>query len=170
MPIFIIVALLVLGGGYLFLSGDKSTATSTGEVAKVETPAPAPTPTTPTPAPTTPTQPVAAPTPAPVAMKKKYTDGQYSAEGSYVIPNKETEKITVSLTLKDGIVTEVSHTGSPKEQASILNHKKFSEGYKQLVVGKNIDEIALTVVNGASLTTKGFMNALEDIKTKATQA
>jgi uncharacterized protein with FMN-binding domain len=170
--LFILIALAALGGGYFFLSGDKAMQNTNPTVAQKtdEVDVPAPTPTTPTPAAPTPTQPIAAPTPAPVAMKKKYIDGQYSAEGSYVIPNKETEKITVSLTLKDGIVTEVSQTANPKEQASILNHKKFSESYKQFVVGKSIDEIALTVVNGASLTSKGFMGALEAIKTKATQA
>jgi NifU-like protein involved in Fe-S cluster formation len=87
-----------------------------------------------------------------------------------VIPNKETEKITVSLTLKDGVITEANFQGNPVEQGSIFNQKKFSEGYTALVVGKNIDDVALTVVNGASLTPIGFMEALKVIKTKATQA
>jgi uncharacterized protein with FMN-binding domain len=100
-------------------------------------------------------------------MKKKYIDGQYSADATYTVPENAVEKITVSLTLKDGMITAVDFTGNPKEQGSVFNQKKFSEGYKALVVGKNIDEVALTVVNGASLTPKAFMDALGQIKVKA---
>jgi uncharacterized protein with FMN-binding domain len=119
---------------------------------------------TPSPTPIVLTTPAAAPA---IPMKKKYVDGQYTAEGSYVLPNNEVEKITVSVTLLNGIITTVDYKGNPIEQGSIFNQKKFSEGYKALVVGKNIDEVNLTVVNGSSLTSLGFMEALKSIKVKA---
>ncbi|KXK09170.1 MAG: hypothetical protein UZ21_OP11001000228 [Microgenomates bacterium OLB22] len=43
----------------------------------------------------------------------------------------------------------------------------FAEGYKTQVVGKSIDELKLDVVNGSSLTPKGFEDALQKIKTEA---
>lgn len=154
MPVFIVIlAIAILGGGYLFFMGDKT---------PVET-APVAVTTTPTPEPVAPVMPPV----APVAGKQKYFDGQYSAEGSYEIPNKEIEKITVSLTLKGGIVTAADFTSNPEEAGSKFNQGKFREGFQAEVVGKNIDEVALTVVNGASLTPKGFMSALEAIKVKA---
>ncbi len=36
-----------------------------------------------------------------------------------------------------------------------------------VVVGKKIDEVQLTKVAGSSLTPKGFMDALEKVKTEA---
>ena len=36
-----------------------------------------------------------------------------------------------------------------------------------MVVGKNIDEVAITKVAGSSLTPKGFTDALEKIKADA---
>jgi hypothetical protein len=45
----------------------------------------------------------------------------------------------------------------------------FAEGYQAEVVGKSLDEIDLDVVNGSSLTPKGFMDALDDIKAGAQQ-
>ena len=146
MPVFIVIlAVALLGGGYFFFMGDKTVA----ETAPVA---------------------VIAPAPTPVAAKQKYFDGQYSAEGSYEIPNKEIEKVTVSLTLKDGMITAVDFVANPTEQASVYNVGKFKETYKSEVVGKNIDEVALTVVNGASLSPKGFMDALSAIKVKAQTA
>jgi hypothetical protein len=44
---------------------------------------------------------------------------------------------------------------------------KFKEGFEEAVVGKPLDEIALTVVNGSSLTPKGFMDALTKVKLEA---
>ncbi len=157
----IIVALIAIGGGYLFFTkapaAPAAPTTPIVEEAQAQPTAPV---TTETPAPV-------APVAAPVSMKKKYIDGQYSADATYTVPENAVEKITVSLTIKDGVITAADFTGEPKEQGSVFNQKKFSEGYKALVVGKNIDEVALTVVNGASLTPKAFMDALGQIKVKA---
>ncbi len=164
--LIVLAAVVVLGGGYFFFSSGDAPAENENIAATtpvVET-VPAPVPVTP------PLAPETTPPPAVVPTKKKYFDGQYSAEGSYVIPNQEVEKLTVSLTLKDGIVTAVDFTSNPEESGSKFNQKKFSDGYKALVVGKDIDTITLTVVNGSSLTPIGFTEALKAIKVKATVA
>lgn len=153
----VVVALVLFGGGYYFFTGDKSAETAPTPVVETAPVAPV------APAPVAETVPVA---PAP-SMARKYIDGQYSADASYTVPNGTQEKITVSLTLKDGIITAADFTGTPIETGSKFNQGKFREGFKAEVVGKKIDEIALTVVNGASLTSKGFMDALGQIKTKA---
>jgi len=162
--LFIALAALVLvGGGYFIFSGDKTPAETT-------TPTPAPI-AQPVPTPVTP-EPTTSGTPpvAPVAGKKKYFDGQYIAEGSYVVPNGTTETLTVSLTLKDGIITDADFISTPIEAGSKFNQGNFRKGFKDLVVGKDIDSVNLTVVNGSSLTPKGFMSALATIKTKAQTA
>lgn len=104
-----------------------------------------------------------------VSSGQKYANGTYTAIGTYPIPNGKLEEIRVTLTLTDGVVTDVNYTSNPEEKGSIANQAKFSAGYKAEVVGKNIDEINLTVVNGSSLTPMGFMDALKQVKQQASE-
>ncbi len=95
-----------------------------------------------------------------------YKDGTYKAVGDYVSPGGPRE-IDLSLTLKDGIVTASTFEGHATDPNSMRFQGEFKDGYKQFVVGKNIDEISITKVSGSSLTPKGFNDALEKIKTEA---
>lgn len=144
----VIIAILALGGGFIFWNS-KNTANS-----KVTTPAPIDTGTT-----NTPTTPV-------VADSKKYKDGTYTAPGTYTTPEGR-ENISITLVIKDDVVTSATFTASTNEKASEKYQGLFNDGFKTEVVGKSIDSISLTVVNGSSLTPKGFMDALAKIKTQA---
>jgi major membrane immunogen (membrane-anchored lipoprotein) len=111
--------------------------------------------------------------PAPTAMsssssvaKATYKDGTYSATGEYRSPAGNDE-IEVSLTLKDGIITDATFTGLAKMGKSKDFQAKFGEGYKAAVIGKPIDSLSLGVTNGSSLTPKGFMDAVAKIKAEA---
>ncbi len=95
-----------------------------------------------------------------------YADGTYTALGDYVSPAGP-EHITVTLTLKDGVVTEVSSSEEAENPKSQYMQKQFAEGISAAVTGKSIDSLDLAVVNGSSLTPKGFMDALEKIKEEA---
>lgn len=100
------------------------------------------------------------------AMAVKYKDGTYSAKGQYQNPSS-LEEVDVTITLVDGKVTDATFAGTPDVPTTKLMQGKFSEGFEEEVVGRQIDEIALTVVNGSSLTPKGFMDALNKIKEEA---
>ncbi|MCR4326131.1 MAG: hypothetical protein NUV52_00555 [Candidatus Roizmanbacteria bacterium] len=106
---------------------------------------------------------------AEIMKKSKYSNGTYEAIGNYTSP-AQVEEIDITLTLKNGVVTDSQFVGKATHEKSQAMQKLFSEGYKEQVVGKSIDEIALTVVNGSSLTPKGFMDALQKIKTEAAQS
>lgn len=95
-----------------------------------------------------------------------YTDGDYTAVGNYVSPAGP-EQITVTLSLEKGIVTKVSSTEESSNPKSQYMQKQFAEGISSAVTGKPIDSLNLTVVNGSSLTPKGFMDALQKIKEEA---
>lgn len=103
---------------------------------------------------------------APAAENQSYENGTYSATGTYTSPAGQ-ESVEVTLVLTDDIVTTATFTGNATHPASKLNQQKFAAGYEALVVGKPLDAINLTVVNGSSLTPKGFMDALVDIKAEA---
>ncbi len=104
-----------------------------------------------------------------VIKKSKYSDGTYKAIGNYTSPAQQ-EEIEITLTLEDDVVTNAVFTGKATHEKSKAMQALFSEGFNEQVVGKSIDSIALTVVNGSSLTPKGFMDALQKIKTEAAQS
>lgn len=95
-----------------------------------------------------------------------YKNGSYQAVGTYNSPAGG-EKVSVSLTINDDTVTAATFTGEATHPASKHWQAEFSKGFTQAVVGKKVDELALTVVNGSSLTPKGFMSALTTIKSEA---
>ncbi len=117
---------------------------------------------------TTPVMPVTTPE-TPVTDPKKtsvYKDGTYTATGSYMSPGGP-DKIGVTLTLKNDIVTDVSATEMAGDPTSKRFQGMFLSGYKQYVIGKNIASLSLTKVSGSSLTPKGFNDALLKIKAQA---
>lgn len=102
----------------------------------------------------------------PEAMAGNYKDGEYSAEGDYTSPGGA-ESMDVTLTLKNGVVTDANVVSNAERPISKQMQTKFIGGYKELVVGKKIDEINLSKVSGSSLAPKGFNDAVEKIKTEA---
>lgn len=95
-----------------------------------------------------------------------YTDGTYTADGSYQTP-ETVEEISVTLTLAEGVVTEVEVTGDPQAPESSRYQAEFIDGISDEVVGKSIDELNVSRVAGSSLTSGGFNDAVESIKEQA---
>lgn len=95
-----------------------------------------------------------------------YRDGTYSASGSYRTPGTY-ETINVSLTLKDGVVTDSSVQQTPQDPQAVAYQADFKNNYRPLVVGKKLGDIRLSRVSGSSLTSGGFNTALDSIKSQA---
>jgi uncharacterized protein with FMN-binding domain len=95
-----------------------------------------------------------------------YKDGTYSADGNYVSPNG-TETVGVELTLAGGTVTAVDITQHPSNPNTRKFQGEFAGGIAGQVVGKNIDELNVSKVAGSSLTSGGFNQAVEKIKSEA---
>lgn len=95
-----------------------------------------------------------------------YTDGTYEASGSYTSPNGQ-EEIDVSITLAGDVITAVTVTPEATNPNSVNYQGQFADGIAEVVVGKNIDEISVSRVAGSSLTSGGFNDAVEAIKTEA---
>ena len=100
------------------------------------------------------------------ASTSLYADGTYTAEGSYATP-ETVETISVTLTLSGDVVTAVEVTGDPQARESENYQGQFIGGIADVVVGKDIDELAVSRVAGSSLTSGGFNQALEQIKDEA---
>lgn len=95
-----------------------------------------------------------------------YTDGTYTAEGSYATP-ESVETISVTVTLESDVITAVEVSGDPQARESEEYQGKFIGGISDAVVGQDIDDISVSRVAGSSLTSGGFNKAIEDIKSQA---
>jgi hypothetical protein len=102
----------------------------------------------------------------PKQVKGPLKDGTYTAEGSYVSP-AGAESITVTLTLKDEVVTDAVVKSNATAKKSIFMQGMFIDNYTPMVVGKKITEIQLDKVSGSSLTPKGFNDAVAKIEAQA---
>jgi uncharacterized protein with FMN-binding domain len=95
-----------------------------------------------------------------------YTDGDYTAEGSYISPAGE-QSVKVQLTLKDDTVTAVTVTPEADDPQAKGFQEKFAGGISDAIVGKDIDTLNVSRVAGSSLTSGGFNKAIEAIKAEA---
>ena len=111
------------------------------------------------------------PTPAASASEEApsstYADGTYTAEGSYATP-ESVETIVVTVTLENDIITAVDVTGDPQKRESEEYQGRFIGGIADVVVGQDIDQISVSRVAGSSLTSGGFNQAIDTIKSEAT--
>lgn len=146
-PIIVIVAVLIAGGAYYTL-GKKPEQVAT-------------TPASTTIVATEPLKPVV-PSAGITVIAPTYKDGAYTADGTYQTP-KSTETLSVTLTLKNGVVVDSSIVQTAQDQKSVLYQEVFAAGYKEFVVGKKITDINVGVVSGSSLTGIGFNAAVANI-------
>jgi uncharacterized protein with FMN-binding domain len=156
MYMIVVLALVAVvgGGAFFFMNTSKEAAT-----------APQPTPVAQEATPET-AQPTSGTSDTAPVVAAAYKDGTYTQKGAYTSP-AGTESVEVSVTLAGDVVTAATFKGEATNPGSVKNQEKFATGYTSLVVGKKIDEISLTVVNGSSLTPVGFMDALAKVKTEA---
>jgi uncharacterized protein with FMN-binding domain len=95
-----------------------------------------------------------------------YRNGTYTATGDYVSPGGN-EHITVTVTLSSDKITAASVAPQPATSTSRQYQGMFASNFKQFVVGKDADEVSLSRVSGSSLTSRGFNDALDQIKQQA---
>lgn len=100
------------------------------------------------------------------AAASTYTDGTYTASGSYQTP-ESVETVSVTISLEGDVITAVEVTGDPQARESQQYQQQFIGGIADEVVGKSLDEVSVSRVAGSSLTSTGFNEALETIKSEA---
>ena len=107
------------------------------------------------------------PSAAPAAGSREFQDGEYTATGTYIPPSNTKEEVTVSLTLSDGVVTDLEVSTSGNHPTSKRYQAEFTDGVQQEVVGKPLDEVKVDKIASSSLTSSGFNKALDEIKSEA---
>lgn len=87
----------------------------------------------------------------------------YAASLEYRVPEHR-ESISVSLDLEGTTVKDYSIDYSASPGDSQEYQERFANSISSELVGKDINEISVSRIGGASLTTQAFMDAIEDIK------
>jgi len=100
------------------------------------------------------------------AANATYTNGTYTQTGAYSTPGGR-ESITVTVTLENDTIIATELTQHATAGDSRQYQSRFASGYKDLIVGKDIDTVSLSRVAGSSLTSNGFNDALDVIKADA---
>lgn len=131
--------------------------------AEVEVAAPAAEPVVSTPAPAVIEE---VPAPAPV-VATTFVDGTYNTEVSYLTPSRKSHDMVITLSVENDVVTKAAVTYDGISGPSNSHHKRFDTNYQSGVVGVALDEISLSRVGGASLTTNAFNEAVTNIEAKA---
>ncbi len=99
-------------------------------------------------------------------MSGEYRDGSYSVTGAYTSPGGA-EEIEVTIELQDGIIVSSEVTPLASRPISLQKQEAFAAEQEAVVVGKSIESVQLDKLAGASLTPKGFNDALEQVKAQA---
>jgi uncharacterized protein with FMN-binding domain len=100
------------------------------------------------------------------ANTSAYKDGSYSATGEYQSPGGN-ETIKINLTLRGGQIIDTSAQSGSTNPTGRQYQGQFISGYKAQVVGKSIDDLNISRVSGSSLTSGGFKDAVNQIKSQA---
>jgi len=100
-----------------------------------------------------------------VKVTTKYADGTYTVDAPYGTPGGDTA-ITVTVSVKDDTVQDVNVVGQANGGAAKRYQGFFIDGIKSEVIGKKLDDVKVGVVNGASLTSGAFNEAVNAIIAK----
>ena len=92
----------------------------------------------------------------------------YTGTGTYLTPARTSHEIEVTLTVEEGIVTAADVVYDGGAGFSNPNQERFDGAFEAQVVGKSLENISLSRVGGASLTTEAFNQAVAAIKAQQT--
>lgn len=100
------------------------------------------------------------------ATPKNYKDGKYSLTIKYNTP-AGFEDLGVNLELSKNKIIAATVTKMGRDGTSSNFQSKFISDFSSYVIGQDIENLKLKVTSGASLTTGGFNNALNQIRAQA---
>ena len=101
-----------------------------------------------------------------VSIPTPVTNTKSLSETIVYTPEGRNESISVSLTVTNSIISELSVINSMNAGKSRSYQLSFESEIQPLVVGKDIKTLNLSRVAGASNTTDAFMQAIDKIRAK----
>lgn len=96
-------------------------------------------------------------------------NGTYIVEDEYYVMAGLSEPMRTSITLENGVITDAEVAFKARDIHSEYHQRDFVAVYKDEVLGKPITDVPFSRIGGASLTTQGFNDALQEVITKASE-
>lgn len=100
------------------------------------------------------------------APASPYRDGTFAVTGHYETPGGS-ETIGVSLTVAAGVVHDATVTVEATSPTARQFQEQFATRYASQVVARNLADVKVSRVAGASLTSVGFNRAVAEIQAAA---
>lgn len=98
-----------------------------------------------------------------VASKSTTLNGTYHIVKDYIAPSGK-ESIDAAVTIKNNIIIAVNVKNVAVNDKSKKYQDEFIKGISGQIVGKNIKDVKVSYISGASLTAKAFDEALHALK------
>lgn len=103
----------------------------------------------------------------PTVPKGELKDGTYTESITYTVPRGGQEKITTTIKLSKGIIEEIKNDLVATSRDSREYQSGFESRIKSETLNKKIDDLDLSRVGGASLTTEAFNQVVNSMLNKA---
>jgi uncharacterized protein with FMN-binding domain len=164
---FVISAVLLIGAYFVLAQNSEDAGSATDVV--VTTPSDN-TANTPQPEATTTEQTTAEPSPTETTeqvVTSTYTDGTYSASGTYRVPGGDIEDISIDVTLDGDIISAIVVDTVATNEDSVEYQSGFDAAINGTVEGQDLDDADVFRLGGASLTSNAFNDLLEGIRNSA---
>ena len=94
-----------------------------------------------------------------------FEDGSFETTTTYISPGGPAE-MNIALTLEGDVVQSISVTSLEGNPTSQDYKERFANEVISFVTGVNLDEADVDTIAGASLTSRGFNEALDVIRSK----
>lgn len=110
---------------------------------------------------TTTAQPTQTTTATPITQSQSKT---VSTIVNFSVPKGQTDSFSLTATVKDGLITDLSFSQDYNNRDSAEYFQSFQNSFsKSSVIGKKIGSVYLSRVGGATLTTNAFNQALSNL-------
>ena len=89
-------------------------------------------------------------------------NGTFEGRSTYRTPARGEHAVLVTVTVTNNLVTAISTRYDDKDSGFTNGHQeRFDAAYKSQVIGRSLNDISLSRVGGASLTTNAFNEAIK---------
>lgn len=96
------------------------------------------------------------------AVDTAVPDGAHTTSVTYLTPAKNEYRLEITLITENDVITDATIVYSQGAEVD-PNAQRFEGAYQEEIIGKQIDELDLSRVGGASLTTGAFNEAVDNI-------
>ncbi len=96
-----------------------------------------------------------------------FNDGTFTATATYLTPRRTPHDVSVTLTITNDVITDVDVLYDGDKNFANQQQGWFENEIGGIATGVRLDELSVSRVGGASLTTRAFNEAVAEIRTSA---